>query len=57
VDDELLDDYVLKRTDDYASKAVAQHLAECGRCRAKCRQLADLRMALAFIERQITDSV
>jgi hypothetical protein len=47
VDDELLDEYLLRRTDEYATAAVAQHLGECTECRSRWTDLLDLRAVLA----------
>jgi hypothetical protein len=47
VDDELLDECLLRRTDEYATAAVEQHLGECAECRSRWTNLVDLRAALA----------
>jgi hypothetical protein len=52
VDEELLDEYLLGRADAFVSRAVAQHVAECGECRLRWVGLRELRAALEVVAAQ-----
>ncbi len=49
VDDELLDEYFLRRADDYTSAAVQQHLQQCSECRVRLQELREMRAALRVV--------
>jgi hypothetical protein len=55
VDDELLDEYLLRRTDAYASAAVGQHLGECAECQLRWTELVELRAVLAVSVRNLPE--